>query len=45
VYKRDVVFGEIKDLVKQETLLREEEQEKIEFELKDNELESTKERE
>jgi hypothetical protein len=38
-----VVFREIKDAVKQEVLPRDEEPEKIDFELKDNELESTKE--
>jgi hypothetical protein len=38
-----VVFREIKDVVKQEVLPREEELEKIEFELKDNESDSTEE--
>jgi ferredoxin-fold anticodon binding domain-containing protein len=41
VYSQDVVFGEIKDVVKHEVILRKEEPEKIEFELKDNELDST----
>jgi hypothetical protein len=45
VYIRYVVFREIKDVVKMEVLQREEEPEKIEFELKDNELDSTKEQE
>jgi hypothetical protein len=40
-----VVFREIKDVVKQEVLPREEEPEKIEFELKDNESDSTEEHE
>jgi hypothetical protein len=43
VYSQDVVFREIKDVVKKEVLLKEEEPDKIEFELKDDELESTKE--
>jgi hypothetical protein len=37
VYSHDVVFIEIKDVIKQKFLPREKEQEKIEFELKDNE--------
>jgi hypothetical protein len=45
VYSRDVVFREIKDVVKQEVLPREEEPEKIEFELKDNESDSIEEHE
>jgi hypothetical protein len=45
VYSRDVVFREIKDVVKQEVLPRKEEPEKIEFELKDNESDSTEEHE
>jgi hypothetical protein len=45
VYSRDVVFREMKDVVKQEVLPRKEEPEKIEFELKDNELDSTEEKE
>jgi hypothetical protein len=40
-----VVFREIKDVVKQEFLLRKEELEKIEFELKDDESYSTEEQE
>jgi hypothetical protein len=45
VYCRDVVFREMKDVVKQEVLPRKEELEKIDFELKDNELDSTEEKE
>jgi hypothetical protein len=45
VYSQDVVFREIKDVFKQEVLPREEEPEKIEFELKDNESDSTEEHE
>jgi hypothetical protein len=45
VYSRDVVFREIKDVVKHEVLPTNEELEKIEFELKDNESDSTEERE
>ena len=45
VYSRDVVFREIKDVVKQEVLLRNEEPEKMEFELKDDESDSTEEQE
>ena len=45
VYRRDVVFIEIEDVVKSEVLPREEEPEKIGFELKDNESKFTKERE
>ena len=44
VYSRDVVFIEMKD-VKQEVLPSKEELEKIEFDLKDDELDSTKEQE
>jgi hypothetical protein len=40
-----VVFREMKDVVKQEFLPSTEEPEKIEFDLKDNELGSTKEHE
>jgi hypothetical protein len=36
-----VIFREIKDVVKHEFLPREEEPEKIDFELKDNESDST----
>jgi hypothetical protein len=43
VYSQDVIFREIKDVVKQEVLQREEEPEKLEFELKDNESDSIKE--
>jgi hypothetical protein len=43
VYIRDVVFREIKDVFKQEVLPRKEEQNKIEFELKDNQSDSIKE--
>jgi hypothetical protein len=45
VYSRDVVFREIKYVFKQEVLPREEELEKIEFELKDNESNSIEEHE
>jgi hypothetical protein len=45
VCSRDVVFRKIKDVVKQKVLPREEELEKIEFELKDNELDSKEEQE
>jgi hypothetical protein len=45
VYSRDVVFREIKDVFKHKFLPREEEPEKIEFELKDNEYDSTEEHE
>jgi hypothetical protein len=37
VYRQDVAFIEIKDVFKQEVIPREEEQKKIDFELKDNE--------
>jgi hypothetical protein len=37
VYIQDVVFREKKDVIKHEVLPKEEELEKIEFELKDNE--------
>jgi hypothetical protein len=40
VYSRDVVFREIKDVVKQEALPSKEEPEKIGFDLKDDELDS-----
>jgi hypothetical protein len=42
VYIRDVVFIEMKDVVKQEVLPSKEELEKIEFDLKDDESHSTK---
>ena len=42
VYSRYVVFREIKDFFKQEVLPRKEEPKKIEFELKDDESNSTK---
>jgi hypothetical protein len=45
VYSQDVVFREIKYVFKQEVIPREEEPEKIEFELKDNESDSREERE
>jgi hypothetical protein len=45
VYSRDVVFREMKDVVKQEVLPSKEEPEKIEFDLKDDEAESTEEHE
>jgi hypothetical protein len=45
VYSRYVVFREIKDVVKLEFLPKEEELEKIEFELKDNESKSIEEHE
>ena len=45
VYNRDVVFREMKDVVKQEVLPSKEELEKIEFDLKDDESDSTKEQE
>jgi hypothetical protein len=41
VYRRDVVFREMKDVVKQEVLPSKEEPEKIEFDLKDDESDST----
>jgi hypothetical protein len=40
-YIRDVVFREMKDVVKQEVLPSKEEPEKIEFDLKDDEADST----
>jgi hypothetical protein len=43
VYSRDVVFREMKDVVKQEVLPSKEEPEKIEFDLEDDELDSTEE--
>jgi hypothetical protein len=43
VYSRDVVFREMKDVFKQEVLPRKEEPEKIEFDPKDDELDSTEE--
>jgi hypothetical protein len=45
VYSRDVVFRKMKDVVKQEVLPSKEEPEKIEFDLKDDESDSTKEHE
>jgi hypothetical protein len=45
VYSRDVVFREIKYVFKKEFLLGNEEPKKIEFELKDDESDSTKEHE
>jgi hypothetical protein len=43
VYSRDVIFREMKDVVKQEVLPNKEEPEKIEFDLKDDESNSTEE--
>jgi hypothetical protein len=43
VYSRDVVFREMKDVVKQEFLPSKEELEKIEFDLKDDEANSKEE--
>ena len=45
VYSRDVVFREMKDVVKQEVLPSKEEPEKIEFDLKDDEADSIEEHE
>jgi hypothetical protein len=45
VYSIDVVFKEIKDFFKQEVLPKEEEPEKIEFELKDEYSKSIEEHE
>jgi hypothetical protein len=45
VYSQDVVFREIKDVVKQDVLPSKEEPEKIEFDLKDDESDSTEEHE
>jgi hypothetical protein len=45
VYSRDVVFREMKDVVKHEVLPSKEELEKIEFDLKDDELDSIEEQE
>jgi hypothetical protein len=45
VYIRDVVFREMKDVVKLEFLPSKEELDKIEFNLKDDESESTEEHE
>jgi hypothetical protein len=45
VYIQDVIFREMKDVVKQEFLPSKEEPEKIEFDLKDDELDSTEEQE
>jgi hypothetical protein len=43
VYSRDVVFREMKDVVKHEVLPSKEEPKKIEFDLKDDESDSTEE--
>jgi hypothetical protein len=43
VYSRDVVFREMKDVVKKEVLPSKEEPEKIEFDLKDDQSDSTEE--
>jgi hypothetical protein len=40
VYRQDVVFREIKDVVKQDVLPSKEEPEKLEFDLKDDESNS-----
>jgi hypothetical protein len=45
VYSRDVVFIEMKDVVKKESLPSKEEPEKIDFYLKDDESDSTEEHE
>jgi hypothetical protein len=45
VYSRDVVFREMKDVVKQEVLPSNEKPKKIEFDLKDDESDSTEEQE
>ena len=45
VYSRDVVFREMKDVVKHEVLPSKEEPKKTEFDLKDDESDSTKEHE
>jgi hypothetical protein len=45
VYRQDVVFREMKDVVKQEALPSKEEPKKIEIDLKDDESDSTEERE
>jgi hypothetical protein len=45
VYSRDVVFREMTDVVKQEVLPSKEEPESIEFDLKDDEADSTEEHE
>jgi hypothetical protein len=45
VYRRDVVFREMKDVVKYEVLPSKEEPKKIEFDLKDDESDSTEEHE
>jgi hypothetical protein len=42
VYSRDVVFREMKDFFKKEVLPSKEEPEKTEFDLKDDESDSTK---
>jgi hypothetical protein len=41
VYSQDVVFREMKDVVKQQILPSKEEPEKLEFDLKDDESDST----
>jgi hypothetical protein len=43
VYSQDVVFREMKDVIKQEVLPSKEEPDKIEFDLKDDEEDSTEE--
>jgi hypothetical protein len=43
VYSQDVVFREMKDVVKQAVLPSKEQPEKIQFDLKDYELDSTEE--
>jgi hypothetical protein len=45
VYNRDVIFREMNDVVKQEILPSKEEPEKIEFDLNDDESDSTEEHE
>jgi hypothetical protein len=45
VYNNDVLFRETKDVFKHEVLPRKEEPKKIDFELKDDESDSTKEHE
>ena len=45
MYSRDVVFREMKDVFKQEFIPSKEEPKKIEFDLKDDEVDSTEEHE
>jgi hypothetical protein len=45
MYSQDLVFREMKDVVKQEVLPRKEEPKKIEIDLKDNESDSIEEHE